>query len=54
VTTIKAGEPWVILTIEKYKVSLLINMEPASQLFLSLLDPGPQRKLLFEAYQASL
>jgi hypothetical protein len=53
VTTVKAGESWVILTIEKHKVSLLLILEPASQLFLSLPDPGPPRKLLFRAYQAS-
>jgi hypothetical protein len=53
VTTIKTGEPQVLLTIEKHKISLLIDTG-ASQLFLSLLDPGPPRKLLFEAYQASL
>jgi hypothetical protein len=54
VTTIKAGEPWILLTIEKHKVSFLIDTKPASQLFLSLQDPGPPRKLLFKAYQARL
>jgi hypothetical protein len=40
--------------IEKYKVSLLINTGASISAILSLLDPGPPRKLLFEAYQASL
>jgi hypothetical protein len=40
--------------IGKHRVSLHIDIEPASQLFFSLSDPGPPRKLLFEGYQASL
>jgi hypothetical protein len=53
VTTIKPEESQAILTIKKHKVSLLIRrliLEPAAQLFLSLSDPNPPRKLLFRAY----
>jgi hypothetical protein len=55
VTTIKAKEPQAILTIEKHKVSLLIDTEASilSIPYLALPYPGPPRKLLFRAYQAS-
>jgi predicted aspartyl protease len=48
-TTIKAGEPWVLLTIEKHKVSLLIDTGASISAI-----PFSPRKLLFEAYQSSL
>jgi hypothetical protein len=38
----------------KWRSASLLILESASQLFLSLPNPGPPRKLLFEAYQASL
>jgi hypothetical protein len=54
VATIKAGELRVLLIIEKHKVSLLINTGASISAIPFSLDPGPPRKLLFEAYQASL
>jgi hypothetical protein len=53
VTTIKAEEPWQYLLLKSTKSASLSVLEPAFQLFLSLLDPGPPRKLLFRVYQAS-
>jgi hypothetical protein len=48
VTIVKAEEPWV-----KHKVSLHHYWsQHLSSSFLP--DPGPPRKLLFKAYQASL
>jgi hypothetical protein len=52
VTTIKPEELQLILTIEKHKISLLINTGTGFQLFLSLPAPGTQRKLLFRACEA--
>jgi hypothetical protein len=49
VTTVKAQE----LCKSTWSASLSI-LEPASQLFLSLSDPGPPKKLLLKAYQGSL
>jgi hypothetical protein len=40
VTTIKAGEPWVLLTIEKHKVSLLIDT--GASISAILFSPGPK------------
>jgi hypothetical protein len=54
VATIKAGEPQVLLRIEKHKSASLSILELTSQLFLSVSDTGPPRKLLFKAYQARL
>jgi hypothetical protein len=55
VTTIKAEEPQAILTIEKHKVSLLIDTGPSISAI--PFSPGPRvskkKKLLFSTYQAS-
>jgi hypothetical protein len=49
ITTVKAEEPWV-----KHKVILHINIGASISAIPFSPRPGPPRKLLFEAYQASL
>jgi hypothetical protein len=54
VTTIKAEEPRALLTVEKHKVSLLINTGAGISAILFSPRPRSSKKITVGAYQASL